>query len=79
MTLATHTDSVREYARNVDSERTDCAWILSPFDSWERNPFYVGPLQPHPEDAYANADIDEDGWTDELESDMLTAWDEIPF
>jgi len=79
MTLATHLDSAREYARDVGNERTDCAWILPPFYSWERNPFYVGPPQPHPEDDYANADIDEDGWTDELERDMLTAWDERSF
>jgi len=78
MTPVIHSGSVREYARNVGRERTDCAWILSLLDSWERNPFYVGPLQTHPEDDYANADIDEDGWTDELERDMLTAWDEIP-
>lgn len=25
-------------------------WILTPFDTWEKNPCYVGPDQPHPED-----------------------------
>ena len=64
MTLATVADSVREYARNVGHDRTDCAWVLSPFDTWERNPFYAGPPQPHPEDDYAGAEI-EDFWTDD--------------
>lgn len=49
--LATSTDAVREYAENVGRENRDRAWILSPYDTWERNPFYEGPPQPHPEDA----------------------------
>lgn len=31
-------------------ERKDDAWILSPFDTWEINPWYDGPSVPHPED-----------------------------
>ena len=49
--LATPTNAVREYAENVGREFRDRAWILSPYDTWERNPFYEGPEQPHPEDA----------------------------
>ena len=25
-------------------------WILSQYDTWERNPYYQGPPVPHPED-----------------------------
>ncbi len=50
MTLATMTDAVREYARNVGADQADQQWILSPYDSWEKNPFYTGPDQGHPED-----------------------------
>lgn len=48
--LATMSDAVREYAENVGQENADRQWILSPYDSWERNPFYRGPAQPHPEE-----------------------------
>jgi hypothetical protein len=34
------------------SEKEDCQWILTDFDVWEKNPFYCGPDQPHPEDDY---------------------------
>lgn len=40
----------KEYARNVGAERPDLAWISTPLDSWERNPFYSGPPVQHPED-----------------------------
>ena len=45
---ATYTDAFREYARNVaiDNEiacRDQPAWILTNWDTWERNPFYTGP------------------------------------
>jgi hypothetical protein len=32
------------------AEKPTQAWILTDFDVWERNPFYEGPPQPHPED-----------------------------
>jgi hypothetical protein len=31
------------------------AWILTPWDSWEVNPFYHGPKVAHPEDAFEDA------------------------
>ena len=34
-------------ARGVD--RPDQQWILTPFDTWEKNPFYHGEDQVHPE------------------------------
>lgn len=61
--LASESDSVREYARNVGFERQNQAWILSPFDTWERNPFYSGPAEPHPE-SYED-DGEEYGYCDE--------------
>jgi hypothetical protein len=48
--LATPSDAVREYVRYVGSTRQDSPWILSQYDSWEPNPYYSGPPQPHPED-----------------------------
>jgi len=45
--LSTMTDAAREFARNVGHDMADCGdrsieWILSPYDTWERNPFYDG-------------------------------------
>lgn len=48
--LATEQDAVREYTRNVGHSKPDHAWILSDYDTWERNPFYHGPAVRHPED-----------------------------
>ena len=47
--LATPTEACREYARNVGVDHPDRPWILTDFDTWERNPFYHGPPAPHPE------------------------------
>lgn len=43
------TAAVAEYAREHGRDRPDQAWIASPFDTWEPNPFYTGPKVPHPE------------------------------
>ena len=43
-------EALSEYAQNAEIENTEVAWILSPFDTWERNPFYNGPEVGHPED-----------------------------
>lgn len=48
--LATPTDAAHEYALNVGREHPESAWILTPYDSWEPNPFYSGPPVRHPED-----------------------------
>jgi hypothetical protein len=40
----------QEDARLAGRTRSNQAWILSDFDVWHRNPYYVGPAQPHPED-----------------------------
>lgn len=52
MTIATTHEAINEWAANVGYE--DCykdrAWILSNYDTWERNPYYTGPEQLHPEE-----------------------------
>jgi hypothetical protein len=40
---------LREHARAYGRENPNCAWINSPWDTWEPNPFYQGKPQPHPE------------------------------
>jgi hypothetical protein len=47
-------EAVREYTRHVGAEHPDQEWILSPFDSWEKNPFYTGKPGRHPEDDYGD-------------------------
>jgi hypothetical protein len=43
------TEAVAQYADAYGAEDTSRAWILSPFDTWERNPHYAGPPVPYPE------------------------------
>ena len=47
--LATKTDAVQEYAMWVGKDKPLTQWILSDYDTWERNPHYIGPDQGHPE------------------------------
>lgn len=49
---ATPMEACREQARNVGQDHPDRPWILTMFDTWEPNPYYSGPLTPHPEDDY---------------------------
>ena len=46
----TTAEAVREWAWVVGAEHLDCQWLLSDYDTWERNPHYTGPAQRHPED-----------------------------
>ncbi len=39
-----------EYAANAGAESADREYILTPWDTWEVNPYYRGPRGPHPED-----------------------------
>lgn len=48
--LATPSEACSEFARNFGAEWPDRAWLLTDFDTWERNPHYQGPPVPHPED-----------------------------
>jgi len=43
-------EAVREWAWNAGQYRLDQQWILSNYDTWERNPHYTGPDQGHPND-----------------------------
>ena len=43
-------EAFHQYACAYGAEQPDRAWISTPFDTWERNPFYVGPPVRHPED-----------------------------
>ena len=47
---ATIPEAISEWARNVGRDNQDRQWLLSDYDTWERNPFYTGPDQGHPED-----------------------------
>ncbi len=51
----------RQEARETGRQNPDRAWICSNRDVWHRNPFYVGPEQPHPEDDDAHEFIAEHG------------------
>lgn len=48
--MATPAEAYRECVQNIGMDNADSQWILTPFDTWEKNPAYVGPDQPHPED-----------------------------
>jgi hypothetical protein len=50
--LATPADACREYARNMGGECPDQEWLLTSYDTWERNPHYTGKPGRHPEDDY---------------------------
>lgn len=42
-------EAIRQWAWVVGQDRQDQQWILSDYDSWEKNPYYRGPDQGHPE------------------------------
>lgn len=55
---ATEAEADAEYVFNVGADYPERAWILSNRDVWYRNPAYVGPAVPHPEDEpYEDADV----------------------
>jgi hypothetical protein len=47
--ITTQTEASREYAENAGADRPEREWILSPFDTWERNPHFTGTPGRHPE------------------------------
>ena len=49
----TTADAVRHWVYAVGADWSREAWILSPYDTWERNPHYRGFPVPHPESAEA--------------------------
>ncbi len=54
MTLATYSDAMSEWARNVGwhDANKDSAWLLTDYDVWVKNPHYVGSPVSHPESDY---------------------------
>lgn len=57
--VATPAEACQEYARNVGEDRPDQQWLLTNYDTWEKNPHYRGEGQPHPE-SYELSDLDHD-------------------
>lgn len=49
MVTATYREAMIEFARNAGEERKDQAWVLTPWDTWQRNHHYDGPPQRHPD------------------------------
>lgn len=68
-------EAIQEQRQIFGMENPDKAWILSDWDTWETNPFYCGPPQPHPE-------YDTDGDIQEEASSPLSTipvLDDCPF
>ena len=59
--MATPAQAVDEWRFNVGADNADHAWLLHDRDVWVRNPYYVGPPQPHPED-----ETFDEQWLDEI-------------
>ena len=47
MSLGEQVDEAMHYEGQLHPDK---AWLLSPYDTWHKNPFYSGPEVPHPED-----------------------------
>jgi len=45
-----YVDSIDLYSRNVGEEDKGRQWLLTNFDTWVKNPHYVGPDQSHPDE-----------------------------
>lgn len=56
--LASNSDAMREWARNVGKECLDSAWLLHDWDVWVQNPWYQGEIPPHPESDYDSESLD---------------------
>jgi len=46
---ATYPEAMKEYARDAGEEDLNQEWIITPWDTWERNPNYIGEPRPHPD------------------------------
>jgi len=78
------TMAVREYAAAHGAEDPTREWILSPFDTWEPNPFYKGERHPDPEtqmfmDEVESNEWDEDAFSDGGEAEQDYIDDGLPF
>lgn len=72
--IATPQEAAREQAYNEGRDNPGRAWVLTFFDTWERNPFYAGPPVPHPESYYDSDDAEPTAATTAPSPDV-----EIPF
>lgn len=81
-------DAVIQYVIAHGADDPARAWILSPFDTWHENPFYVGPAVRHPEDWSPedddyHADATDAEYTgqpvDANAVDIVDLFDDIPF
>ena len=43
-------EGIREQVQIFGQEQKDRQWILTSWDTYERNPYYKGPEQKHPEE-----------------------------
>ena len=43
-------EAIQEQIQIFGFENQNKQWILTSWDSWEKNPYYNGPDQQHPED-----------------------------
>jgi len=41
--------ALMELAHEMGRDNPNRCWILTDFDTWHLNPFYTGPMEPHPE------------------------------
>jgi len=48
--VATPAEAMKEYAAAIGGEYPDQEWILTSWDTWEKNPHYQGAPGPHPEE-----------------------------
>jgi hypothetical protein len=55
--LATYGEAFKEYGRNAGAIQPNVEWILTPWDTWEKNPFYTGTPGRHPEDDYEDEEV----------------------
>ncbi len=57
-------EAIAEQVQIFGMEQKDSQWILTSWDTWEKNPYYHGPDQRHPED-----DGNWDGFHSDAEAD----------
>ena len=48
--------ALAQYAAAYGEADPARAWVLTPYDTWEANPYYQGPPVRHPEDDYPEDD-----------------------
>lgn len=62
--VATNSEALAEFADNVGMDHPNQEWLLSSWDTWERNPHYHGEPGPHPESDDFYDEVSEEGEPD---------------